>query len=235
MISSFLSYNTPEDRENQNVFFQHLIHMRSVYRMKITDYMITQCDINLQMRTKIVNWMHEVSDNFHFTTECYFMSLSILDRFLSCTRISKHKFQLCAMSALYLASQYCEVNNIDMHDFIVVSANTYKMKKMKPFVHMMFAKLDFQLNVPNVYTFAMNFYFSLFKIVNPTLHQINQIKSITEISICIMKDYNLLSVDPAKLGACVVYNLTKQKTKLMNKFVTDDVCDKISCYTTKNK
>lgn len=72
------------------------------------DYISSQKEINKQQRAVLVDWMIEVSEDCKLHSETLFISVNILDRYLSVEQITKEKFQLLGITCLFVASKYEE-------------------------------------------------------------------------------------------------------------------------------
>lgn len=63
-----------------------------------------QADINHSMRTILVDWLVEVSEEYNLDTETLYLSVSYIDRFLSQMSVVRSKLQLVGTAAMYIAS-----------------------------------------------------------------------------------------------------------------------------------
>jgi G2/mitotic-specific cyclin 1/2 len=57
------------------------------------------------MRAVLIDWIMEVHNKFHFCLETLFLSVSIMDRFLSRRPCSASKFQLVGLACLFVAAK----------------------------------------------------------------------------------------------------------------------------------
>lgn len=67
-------------------------------------YMRRQKDINHSMRSILIDWLVEVSEEYKLDTETLYLSVSYLDRFLSHMAVVRNKLQLVGTAAMYIAS-----------------------------------------------------------------------------------------------------------------------------------
>ncbi|KAH8344969.1 hypothetical protein KR067_007876 [Drosophila pandora] len=63
-----------------------------------------QKDINHSMRSILIDWLVEVSEEYKLDTETLYLSVSYLDRFLSHMAVVRNKLQLVGTAAMYIAS-----------------------------------------------------------------------------------------------------------------------------------
>lgn len=63
-----------------------------------------QPDITYNMRTILVDWLVEVSEEYKLQTETLYIAVSIIDRFLSFMSVVRSKLQLVGTAAMFIAS-----------------------------------------------------------------------------------------------------------------------------------
>lgn len=76
---------------------------------KLHDYMATQPDINAKMRSILVDWLIEVHRKFELMPETLYLTINIVDRFLSVKSVSRRELQLVGISSMLIASKYEEI------------------------------------------------------------------------------------------------------------------------------
>lgn len=98
--------------EHIYIYFNYFIHntirfsffyLQKKHRPK-PHYMRRQTDINYSMRTILVDWLVEVSEEYNLDTETLYLSVSYIDRFLSHMSVVRNKLQLVGTAAMYIAS-----------------------------------------------------------------------------------------------------------------------------------
>lgn len=72
-------------------------------------YMQTQTEINEKMRSILVDWLVDVHVKFDLSPETLYLTINIIDRFLSLKTIPRRELQLLGVSALLIASKYEEI------------------------------------------------------------------------------------------------------------------------------
>jgi len=85
----------------------------------------SQIEINEQMRSILVDWIIDVHYKFGFTDETLFMTILIIDRYISTKFISKLHFQLLGITALLISCKHEEINLPKVDDFIYITDNAY--------------------------------------------------------------------------------------------------------------
>ncbi|XP_073308385.1 putative cyclin-B3-1 isoform X3 [Primulina huaijiensis] len=121
------------------------------------NYMEIQKEITPQMRGILINWIIEVHTKFDLMEETLFLTVLLLDRFLSLEIIKKNEMQLVGLTALLLASKYEDFWHPRVADLISISAETYTRDQMLKMEKEMLRRLKFRLNEPTLYVFMLRF------------------------------------------------------------------------------
>ncbi|KAH8098416.1 hypothetical protein JL720_1359 [Aureococcus anophagefferens] len=72
-------------------------------------YMEFQQDINPKMRGILVDWLVEVHLKFKMLQPTIYLTVQIIDRYLSAKQIDRNQLQLLGVAALFIASKYEEI------------------------------------------------------------------------------------------------------------------------------
>ncbi|KAL6567610.1 hypothetical protein OROGR_001278 [Orobanche gracilis] len=130
----------------------------------LKDYMGKNSHITPQMRAILINWLVEVHLKFDLMEETLFLTVTLLDRYLSLESIMKNEMQLVGLTALLLASKYEDFWHPrvkkSMHaksQLISISAESYTSGQMLQMEKAMLKKLKFRLNEPTPYVFMLRF------------------------------------------------------------------------------
>lgn len=76
---------------------------------RVGNYMDSQPDINSKMRSILVDWLVEVHKKFELMPECLYLTINIMDRFLSMKVIPRRELQLVGISSMLIACKYEEI------------------------------------------------------------------------------------------------------------------------------
>lgn len=74
----------------------------------VQDYMNSQPDINVKMRSILIDWLIDVHRRFELMPETLYLTINIVDRYLSKKIVSRRELQLVGMSSMLLACKYEE-------------------------------------------------------------------------------------------------------------------------------
>ncbi|XP_059661873.1 putative cyclin-B3-1 isoform X2 [Cornus florida] len=123
----------------------------------LANYMSIQTGITPQMRGILINWLIEVHSKFDLMQETLYLSVTLLDRYLSLAVINKNEMQLVGLTALLLASKYEDFWHPRVRDLISISAEPYTRDQMLLMEKAILKKLKFRLNAPTAYVFMLRF------------------------------------------------------------------------------
>lgn len=115
--------------------------------------METQKELNWHSRSVLIDWLIEVQWKLKLLPETLFLSVNIIDRFLSSRSVSLVKLQLVGMAATLLASKYEEVLSPSIANFVYLSDNAYDEGELLKAERYMLHVLNFSLAYPSPLTF----------------------------------------------------------------------------------
>ena len=123
-----------------------------------------QKDINENMRAILVDWIVDVHGKFNLKQETLFITVNILDRYLSSKQVLRSKLQLVGVAALMIACKYEEILCPDLRDFVYVTDKTYSKQEIIAAEKEILDTLEFNITVPTPLRFfeiiALNFNFN---------------------------------------------------------------------------
>jgi len=108
----------------------------------------TQCEIDAHKRLVLVDWLIEVVDEFGLSQETLYLSISLLDRFLSLQAVPRCQLQLLGVTCLWVASKYEEVLPPVLQDFVEITDNSYSGSDLVRMEALLLSRLDYELAVP---------------------------------------------------------------------------------------
>ena len=77
------------------------------------------------MRGVLIDWIIDVHFKFGFMDETLFMTVLIIDRYLSVCQVPKISFQLLGITAMLIACKHEEIELPKVEDFIYITDNAY--------------------------------------------------------------------------------------------------------------
>ena len=93
-------------------------------------YMKKQEDLNEKMRAVLIDWLVEVHLKFKLQDETLFLTVNLIDRYLSVAQIQREKLQLVGVASLLIASKYEEIYPPIVNDFVYITDNAYKREEI---------------------------------------------------------------------------------------------------------
>ncbi|XP_010464862.1 PREDICTED: cyclin-B1-3-like [Camelina sativa] len=120
-------------------------------------YMHTQPEINEKMRSILIDWLVEVHVKFELSPETLYLTVNIIDRFLSLKPVPRRELQLVGISALLIASKYEEIWPPQVNDLVYVTDNSYISKQILVMEKTILGSLEWYLTVPTPYVFLVRF------------------------------------------------------------------------------
>ncbi|XP_017080911.1 G2/mitotic-specific cyclin-A [Drosophila eugracilis] len=116
-------------------------------------YMRRQKDISHNMRSILIDWLVEVSEEYKLDTETLYLSVFYLDRFLSLMAVVRSKLQLVGTAAMYIAAKYEEIYPPEVGEFVFLTDDSYTKAQVLRMEQVILKILSFDLCTPTAYVF----------------------------------------------------------------------------------
>ena len=121
--------------------------------MADANYMANQSEVTWKMRSVLIDWLVEVHWKLKLLPETLFLTVNLIDRFLSVRSVSLAKFQLVGITATLVASKYEEILSPSVSNFVYLSDGSYDEQEILKAECYMLNSLSFVLSSPNPYVF----------------------------------------------------------------------------------
>jgi hypothetical protein len=165
------------------------------------NYLKKQADITSSMRSILVDWLVEVSEEYNLNTETLYLATSYTDRFLSKMSVLRGKLQLVGTAAIYVAAKYEEITPPDVSEFVYITDDTYTMKQILRMEHLLLKSLDFRMSPVTTYCFLQHFLRFSFPNVSQKVE--NLAKYIAELTLIDADQF--LVYTPSQIAASALY------------------------------
>jgi cyclin B len=119
--------------------------------------MASQPDINEKMRLILVEWLIDVHVRFELNPETFYLTVNILDRFLSVKPVPRKELQLVGLSALLMSAKYEEIWPPQVEDLVDIADHAYSHKQILVMEKTILSTLEWYLTVPTHYVFLARF------------------------------------------------------------------------------
>ncbi|KAH6836973.1 Cyclin family protein [Perilla frutescens var. hirtella] len=151
-----------DDVDNELAAAEYVEDMYTYYKLtegdgRVHDYMDSQPEINSKMRAILVDWLIEVHRKFELTPESLYLTVNIVDRFLSIKAVPRRELQLVGISSMLIACKYEEIWAPEVSDFIAISDNAYVREQVLLMEKAILGKLEWYLTVPTPYVFLVRY------------------------------------------------------------------------------
>ncbi|XVF77036.1 hypothetical protein PTKIN_Ptkin14bG0007600 [Pterospermum kingtungense] len=168
------------------------------FRCVPPNHMPHQSDINEKMRAILIDWLIEVHDKYDLRGETLFLTVNLIDRFLSRQTVVRKKLQLVGLVAMLLAWKYEEVSVPVVEDLILVSDKAYSRKEILEMERLMLNTLQFNMSLPTPYVSMRGF-----------LKAAQSDKKLELLSFFLIElalvEYEMLKYQPSLLAAAAIY------------------------------
>lgn len=115
-------------------------------------------NINEKHRGVLIDWLSHSSANWEPNDETLFLSINIIDRYISKKKISLEKFQLLGITSYFIASKF-EYMNLQILDELVLSCkNLFTANNIIEMEHDILTTLNFDICFISSYKFLYYFY-----------------------------------------------------------------------------
>ncbi|ESQ35180.1 hypothetical protein EUTSA_v10007052mg [Eutrema salsugineum] len=191
-------------------------------------YISTQTEVSPITRGILINWLIEVHFKFDLMHETLYLTMNLLDRYLSQVPIKKNEMQLIGVTALLLASKYEDYWHPRIKDLISISAESYTREQILGMERIMLKQLKFRLNEATPYVFMLRFLKAAQS--NKKLEQL----AFYLIELCLV-EYEALKFKPSLLCASAIYvarctlHMTPVWTALLNNHTHYNVSEMKDC------
>lgn len=180
------------------------------------NYMKKQQDITSSMRSILIDWLVEVSEEYKLNTETLYLAVNYTDRFLSQMSVLRGKLQLVGTASMYIAAKYEEISPPDVNEFVYITDDTYTKKQVLRMEHLLLKVLDFRMNTPTTNNFLTH-YLRFLKING--LITCNKVENLARylIELTLIESDTFLNFLPSQIAASAIYlslcTLEKKWTK----------------------
>ncbi|CAL1385918.1 unnamed protein product [Linum trigynum] len=120
-------------------------------------YMNSQPEINTRMRSILVDWLIDVHQKFDLSRETLYLTINIIDRFLSVQTVQRKELQLVGISATLMASKYEEIWPPEVNELVNISDRAYCGQQILAMEKTILAHLEWTLTVPTQFVFLTRF------------------------------------------------------------------------------
>lgn len=184
--------------EYVNDIYSYLYNLEILFPIEF-DCLKKQMEVTPRMRSVLLDWINEVSHQFHLIPETYQMTVGIIDRYLQAVPTTTRKnLQLVGVTAIFIAAKYEELYPSDIGDFVYITDSTYNKSQILAMEKQILKSIDFQLCRPIPIIFLRRYS----KAANAETEQYLCSKYILEL---VSIEYELAHYKPSEIAAAALY------------------------------
>lgn len=132
--------------------FQYMRELELKYRPN-ANYMENQPELKWSYRSTLIDWIVQVHSRFQLLPETLYLTVNIIDRFLSKKAVTLNRFQLVGAAALFIAAKYEEINCPTLKDIVYMLDNAYSRDDIIKAEKFMIDTLEFEIGWPGPMSF----------------------------------------------------------------------------------
>ena len=117
------------------------------------NYMANQKDINHRMRAILIDWLIDVHIKYKMVPQTMYISVNLIDRFLSENKINRDKLQLVGVASMFISSKYEEIYPPELKDFVYITDKAYVKSEVLEMEYKMLKYLNFDITFPTQWSF----------------------------------------------------------------------------------
>ncbi|XP_041034670.1 G2/mitotic-specific cyclin-B3-like [Carcharodon carcharias] len=123
----------------------------------LSSYINRQPEISVHMRAILIDWMVEVQECYDLLLETLYLAVKMVDCFLSKQLCQREELQLLGATSLLIAAKFEEFCLLYVDDFLYICDDSYKRDEMLRVERTILQVLDFDINIPTVYSFLHHY------------------------------------------------------------------------------
>ncbi|KAJ9190108.1 hypothetical protein P3X46_001339 [Hevea brasiliensis] len=180
------------------------LHVAELVRRPNSTYMETiQRDITQSMRGILVDWLVEVSEEYKLVPDTLYLTVYLIDSFLSQNYIERHRLQLLGITCMLIASKYEEICAPRVEEFCFITDNTYTKGEVLKMESLVLKYFGFQIFAPTAKTFLRRFLRAAQASIESPSYELEYLADyLAELTLI---DYNFLNFLPSVIAASAVF------------------------------
>ena len=119
--------------------------------------MQTATEVKDTSRAFLIEWIIDVHRKFRLLPETLYVTVYIIDSFLSLKQIKKSQLHILGVTALLISTKYEEIYPPELKDLLTVSENKFTKAEVLQMEKDILLTLQFDLTAPSAYRFLERF------------------------------------------------------------------------------
>jgi cyclin B len=121
------------------------------------EYMLDQTEISAKMRGILVDWLVEVHLKYKLRNETLFLTVKLIDLFLSKRRVARKRLQLVGVACTLVSAKFEEIFPPELRDLIYICDKAYTKDEILQMEIEVLTTVDFNLRPPTAVPFLDRF------------------------------------------------------------------------------
>lgn len=136
----------------------YMYYREQEHRAVVGPYMHHQQAMNATTRAVLIDWLCEVHHKLKFTPETLYLTVNIVDRYLTKkANVLRRELQLIGTTALLIASKYEEICPANIDDLVEACDGTYPHGEIVETEETILKTLNYQISIPTIYNFLVRY------------------------------------------------------------------------------
>ena len=187
-------------------------------------YMKNQTDINEKMRAMLIDWLIDVHFKFKLKADTLFLTIWLVDKYLSLKKVKRNKLQLIGVTCMLIACKYEEIYSPEVFDFVYITENSYEKKDIIELEMEILTLLDFNVTVPT----SNSFYEIISSLLCFSIQEFYLGKYLLEM---FLLDYRSLKYKPSEIANTVCFIIVNHRRNNDITYLNESANDFIYNYT----
>ena len=217
----------PADPQVNNEYLIEMYHNLKLEEKNVKSlfgYMKNQSDINEKMRAMLVDWLIDVHFKFKLKSDTLFLTIWLVDKYLSLKRVKRNKLQLIGVTCMLIACKYEEIYSPEVFDFVYITENSYEKKDIIELEMEILTLLDFNVTVPT----SNSFYEIISSLLCFSIQEFYLGKYLLEM---FLLDYRSLKYKPSEIANTVCFIIVSHRRNNDITYLNENANDFIYNYT----
>ena len=134
--------------EYLNDIWDSFIEKEKFNNYSLDEIVNIQTDIKDTMRCILIDWIISLQNKFFRKSNTLFLTINLIDRYISKKPIHRTKFQLLGVTSLFIAYKYEEIYMKNINDFVDLTARAFDKTEILNMEKIIIDLVEFNLDLP---------------------------------------------------------------------------------------
>ncbi|OHT05951.1 Cyclin-A3-2 [Tritrichomonas foetus] len=153
LIDRLGSPNDIEDATEYEIEIYNLMKDEEMRFLPNPNYFKIQSSVTPRMRAIVVDWLVDVHRKLQMHTDTLYLTINLIDRYLSFNNLEKQALQKLGCAALLVASKNYEIYTPSLEDLSYVSCNAFSVRELNQMESLLLQSVQYHINpiVPSMF------------------------------------------------------------------------------------